>query len=95
MGPGFAEAGTVSREGDLEVGLGFLSGNDVEACRAGVESGMGGKLARCPGGQKLGSHLLAGLLADGGEPQGLLNRGLRCRLEGGFLGTLGVFVYPG
>lgn len=44
MGPGFAEAGTGSREGDLEAGLGFLSGNDVEACRAGVESGMGEKL---------------------------------------------------
>lgn len=44
MGPGFAEAGTGSREGDLEAGLGFLSGNDVEACWAGVESGMEEKL---------------------------------------------------
>lgn len=56
---------------------------------------MKGEAGQVPGRPKLGSHLLAGLLADGGEPQGLLKRGLRCRLEGGFLGTLGGFMYPG
>lgn len=79
-----------SREGDPEGGLGCLGMMWKLAGLGwrilewdGGEARVKGEAGQVPGRPKWGSHLLAG----GGEPLGLLDRGLRGRLEGGLLGA--------